>query len=381
MSVALKKEPDNFRRSLSGKNNALVDQAEQFSLLKRPGADEVSKLREFFYALVGKTGKEQRRRVSIALARCVYTPRAILIFLALDEIDIASPILLFSPVLKDSDLLNILEKAQLDHARVIARRDNIGDKVIRSLMQMDDEKLTIKKIMEQNKTLKSNLRKTDKSGNNDDKPNQITPALSSSATLGVSKPKIPEPSKALKEISENLLSLANTGGKIRKDPRPRTDRHSIEHDENFEQKLIALAREWRPSGLCRFLSLNCGLKANTILGYVENKDVGKFASLLSVLGVKKVAAGRVLLLQFPQIGQNKTVFSNVLERYEKLDTCKALQYFTSLEPEFGITNENSGNDPQSETLGRLLEGRRRSIQDSNKKTGRHDVAENLSASA
>ena len=154
MNVAQRKETIDLPRKPSGKSGVLVDQVEQFSLLGRPGPEDISRLKEFFYALIGKTDKQQRRKVSVTLARCIYAPRTILIFLALEEIDIASPILLFSPVLKDEDLLNIIGKSSLDHARVIARRDKIGDSVIQSLKRKDDEKNTILKILEQNSTLR-----------------------------------------------------------------------------------------------------------------------------------------------------------------------------------------------------------------------------------
>ena len=381
MNVAQRKETIDLPRNPSGKSGVLVDQVEQFSLLGRPGPEDISRLKEFFYALIGKTDKQQRRKVSVTLARCIYAPRTILIFLALEEIDIASPILLFSPVLKDEDLLNIIGKSSLDHARVIARRDKIGDSVIRSLKRKDDEKNTILKILEHNSTLRKKNLDNQKT---EHKPFAAEKSQSTASNhVSVSKPsaEVAKPSRELKDISDNLLSLANTGGKIRRASHTETAVVSVKQDREFEKELVSKAREWQPANLCRYLSLRSGLKTETILNYVENRDVGAFASLMSVLGVQKVTAGRVLLLLFPQIGQNQAVFSRVLMQYEKLDTRKAREYFVSLEPKFGHRNTSTNTDPQSGTLSKLLEGRRRSMQEAHEKTEIQIPADRRTASA
>ena len=46
--------------------------------------------------------------------------------LALDEIEIARPIIAASPVLKDADLIRLLVEATIEHQIEVARRPNLG---------------------------------------------------------------------------------------------------------------------------------------------------------------------------------------------------------------------------------------------------------------
>ncbi|MGV8929356.1 MAG: DUF2336 domain-containing protein [Brevundimonas sp.] len=86
-------------------------------------------LGEIFLTLARQAEREVRKVLSEKLAHADWAPLALINVLALDEIEIARPILAASPVLQDNDLLRVLIEASLEHQIAIARRPHISGRV------------------------------------------------------------------------------------------------------------------------------------------------------------------------------------------------------------------------------------------------------------
>ncbi|RZJ30543.1 MAG: DUF2336 domain-containing protein [Brevundimonas sp.] len=86
-------------------------------------------LGEIFLSLARHAEREIRKALSLRLAHADWAPAALVNVLALDEIEIAAPILASSPVLQDEDLLRILIEASLDHQILVARRPQLSGRV------------------------------------------------------------------------------------------------------------------------------------------------------------------------------------------------------------------------------------------------------------
>jgi uncharacterized protein (DUF2336 family) len=90
----------------------------------QPPAGELSPvLAEIFLTLAGQAERDIRRTLSERLACADWAPRAVVNALALDEIEIARPILASSPILQDDDLLRVLVEATLEHQIAVALID------------------------------------------------------------------------------------------------------------------------------------------------------------------------------------------------------------------------------------------------------------------
>lgn len=95
-----------------------------------PPSGEVSPvLGEIFLTLARQAEREVRKVLSEKLAHAEWAPAALVNVLALDEIEIARPILESSPVLQDDDLLRVLIEASLEHQITVARRPQISGRV------------------------------------------------------------------------------------------------------------------------------------------------------------------------------------------------------------------------------------------------------------
>lgn len=92
-------------------------------------------LNSIFLDLVATAEREIRRRLAEKLATADWAPPAMVNVLALDEIEIARPIIAASPVLKDADLIRLLVEATIEHQIEVARRPNIGPDVVAAIIK------------------------------------------------------------------------------------------------------------------------------------------------------------------------------------------------------------------------------------------------------
>lgn len=95
-------------------------------------------LNDIFMTLVVEAEREIRHRLSEKLAGARWAPRALINVLALDEIEIARPIIARSPALQDRDLIRLLVEATIEHQIEVARRPNIGPLVVDAILTQEE---------------------------------------------------------------------------------------------------------------------------------------------------------------------------------------------------------------------------------------------------
>ena len=121
LALARNASPDARQRLLLGVL-ALCDAS--------PPSDEISPvLGEIFLTLARQAEREVRKALSEKLAHADWAPAALVNVLALDEIEIARPVLASSPILQDDDLLRVMIEASIEHQIAIARRPRISGRV------------------------------------------------------------------------------------------------------------------------------------------------------------------------------------------------------------------------------------------------------------
>jgi uncharacterized protein (DUF2336 family) len=87
-----------------------------------------------FMNLVVEAERDMRRRLAEKLAHAEWAPPALINVLALDEIEVARPIIAASPVLKDHDLMRLLVEATIEHQIEVARRPQLGRPVVAAIL-------------------------------------------------------------------------------------------------------------------------------------------------------------------------------------------------------------------------------------------------------
>jgi uncharacterized protein (DUF2336 family) len=93
---------------------------------------------DIFMALVVEAERDIRARLAKKLATAKWAPKALINVLALDDIEIARPIIASSPVLGDAELIRLLVEATIEHQIEVARRPTLGPLVVNAIIAQDE---------------------------------------------------------------------------------------------------------------------------------------------------------------------------------------------------------------------------------------------------
>jgi uncharacterized protein (DUF2336 family) len=129
-----------------------------FCTLTRPSRREVVQLEDLTLPLYDEVSPEARRYVAAALSECAVAPARLVERLANDRVDIAAPLLARSEALTDVDLIALIGKHGLSHARVIARRAALNPTIaqlIRALEAVAPKPLTEEGLMQTKSSVKT----------------------------------------------------------------------------------------------------------------------------------------------------------------------------------------------------------------------------------
>ncbi|WP_339632622.1 DUF2336 domain-containing protein [uncultured Sneathiella sp.] len=105
---------------------------------------------DIIYRITADVEKSIRANFAKNLAQKRDIPKALMIFLANDEIEVALPILRDCGLLAENDLLEIIMHRSKQHRLAVAARDNISAQVCSALCNLDDTDITVTVI--QNET-------------------------------------------------------------------------------------------------------------------------------------------------------------------------------------------------------------------------------------
>lgn len=96
-----------------------------FCSLTRPSRRDIAQLEDLTLPLFQFVSVETRRYVAAALSECEYAPKALIMRLCDEPVEIAAPLLIRSNALSDIDLIALIGRHGLGHARAIARRPGL----------------------------------------------------------------------------------------------------------------------------------------------------------------------------------------------------------------------------------------------------------------
>lgn len=134
LTLARSRNPASRGRLL----DAVVTLCEDQERSGRPLAPPVRQtLEAILMSLVADAERDIRQRLAEKLATASWAPPAVVNALAVDDIDIAAPIIAGSPLLQDADLLRILT-ATLEHQMAVARRPGLGSTVVDAIVETGD---------------------------------------------------------------------------------------------------------------------------------------------------------------------------------------------------------------------------------------------------
>jgi uncharacterized protein (DUF2336 family) len=114
-------------RTGSGKQDRLFRAAiSAFCSLPRPSRREIAQLDDLTLPLFDAVPSEALRFAAAALSECEYAPPLLVKRLSESAIEVAAPLLVRSRAISDIDLIALIGRHGLPHARAIARRTNLN---------------------------------------------------------------------------------------------------------------------------------------------------------------------------------------------------------------------------------------------------------------
>ncbi|HZZ37401.1 MAG TPA: DUF2336 domain-containing protein [Caulobacteraceae bacterium] len=135
LALAKSRDPRDREQLLA----AVVDICETSNVTGESLEPAVAALVEsIFMTLVVEAEADIRRRLSERLANADWAPCALINVLALDDIEVARPIIAASPVLKDEDLIRLLVEATIEHQIEVARRPRLGAPVVEAILRQEE---------------------------------------------------------------------------------------------------------------------------------------------------------------------------------------------------------------------------------------------------
>ena len=369
-------------RILAGRNGSpLLDLATSFAATKRPNLKAIERFKEVFYALIFKTTISERKIIGASLAKSYYTPRSAALFLAMEEIAVAAPTLLFSPVLNTRDLNVIISKTTFRHACVIARRIDLEFSTVRMLLAADNENEEIRNLIKRNVCVNNkqdviDLLKIPSSEIRAEMEFQRAQDLLQNKTgesVEVSVPPLPvevnhRVTNDMKDKSSELMELANIGGRLSQNLESFTlkggGKSSRLSQKEIESQLVSHANDQDLEGLAASLQQFTGLQRAQTQAITQSGDAGLIASLLASLKVSRRTASQLLLLLNKDVGRNAEIFNVVMDKYTQLNTAECEAIFRKMGANFPHATSGKGRNGLPEeisTFNSVMMERRRNM--------------------
>ena len=252
---------------------------------------------QLFYSFIGDTNDSTKRLISSRLARNHNTPRSIAYYLAMDSIEIATPVLLISPVFWETDLLQLIEKLDTPYLCVLARRSNISPAVAQALVNKGS-KLT-HQVLSNNPTLN----------------------LNSLAKSRFVPPAMPVKSSALKieRDRQKLLELTNIGGGARGD-RHKTEveqKKSATENGRIGARLISYVKSNDIASAIGEISRQIGMDAVEVRKIVLHQNASSLAIILKGLGIAPSQASHLLVSINNHAARNIAELTRCMEHFNR----------------------------------------------------------------
>jgi uncharacterized protein (DUF2336 family) len=114
----------------------LCDGPQAAAGVTEPGVQHL--LSSIFMSLVVEAERDIRRRLAEKLSTADWAPSTLINVLALDDIEIARPVIALSPILQDADLIRLLVEATIEHQIEVARRPQLGSPVVAAILRQKE---------------------------------------------------------------------------------------------------------------------------------------------------------------------------------------------------------------------------------------------------
>jgi len=280
----------------------------------------VDQFKEAFYLLVGEASNVTKQMMARTLAHCDSTPRPIALYLSLEPLIISEPLLQYSTVLGQLDLLQIIQMKGADHAAIVAKRPDIGPSVVKSLKEFDDasvqDQLAANYALIEDAPQRSAAALFDKI---DTIPlKKVRAELNSKTEIATTSEALPKTEERTKTETQ-LLQAAARGNRLEQP----VSQHLITPQINefdFGDTFEKLAKSRSHQAMVVLMTKRFSLSQETGHRILLDETGSTLSVLLRAADVEDAQANRILLLVNPTIGLSVHNAMQAIRFYAKLKT-------------------------------------------------------------
>lgn len=255
-----------------------------FCQLTRPSKREIAQLEDLTLPLFDSVSPESRRFVAAALSECDYPPGALVQRLCDETVDIAAPLLVRSKALADVDLIALIGRHGLPHARAIARRKELNPAIAELIKALEKPTLVHSREPE-------------------------SPVMTLQTSETAPAPRIAQiPGKAAEDARHRLRAIMVAGHKP---------------DQQAEFRTYDKLRETALTGHAAFFQTalaDClGVDLMTVRSLTASSDYSPLLTALRSLELSEDQAFLIAVAVFPASFPHPEAIRRFLERYRALE--------------------------------------------------------------
>ena len=341
-AISLGGEAKRRAAARARKAGLLGEAARHFCGIQRPTHHDITMFRELFYQLVDGSDKSERRILAASLARNVYTPRTILLYLALDDYDIAAPILLFCEALNEMDIKGLAIRLGQPSLEILCRRASLTVESVRSLIAAGGTRC--RDIIAKNPALKNDAGiQALLAGQEPLEVEEVLvetrmdhlamasqaaepKAVPASAPLEAATP-APRPAP-----QQTLTELAARGGRLGREAaaQPRQAASTFDAAKPLEPQLVKAARAGDRQQMAAAMEAWCDLPAKSSLAILEKGGAAELIVLFKGIGLSDLGTVQCLLQLDAQVARNINAYNEAKARLATLDVQACRRFVESL---------------------------------------------------
>ncbi len=316
----------------------LISAFENYNAMPNPDRCTRRNLSELFNSMIAEANATARKRLSI-MSACIDIPRTIAIYLAMDEISVAAPMLLYSKTLESPDLVEISGKTSMQHRLIIARRRALTPSVVRALIREGEP--SVAELLLENPDLSMT----------DMLHWEVEAAVRSKSTLDTGAARVAVTgSNSAAQTLETVKSLATRSGQNRSPIIPVANRtaasaphdrivqparqaKSISLDTKSDQRMLQHLRQNDRIGFAGELADRLRLDHTKVARLFNKPVLDTGLLLLRACGTDAPLAMRLLLFLVPDLGEDLSHLKSTIRRYMQLNPALCRKRIQFLEEE------------------------------------------------
>lgn len=282
-----------------------------FCALTRPGRSEIAQFEELGLRLFDAQPKDAKRFAAAALSDAAQTSNALIHRLCDESVDVSAPLLIRCKALTDIDLIALIGRHGLSHARAIARRDHLHPTIAALIRALEAQHAHVNEQIEEAPMLR------------DIRPQRPTLELVQPASASAQPPVAPQPQpsgEAAERMRDRLRGFMVPAARLPGPAAPETG-----HREKIFARLKMTALTGNPAFFQTALADALDIEFSIARDITTSGGYSSLIAALKSVGLNDEQAYLITSAIYPTFFSHAEAVRLFVERYQLLHREAALE--------------------------------------------------------